>query len=102
MGGMQSLLVGTPQGADLVGHWYTDTPANPAIGAVKTALDITADGHYHYHFQISETGLFQAADGKWTRSRPGVLPVTGTYKFDGGSHVTTASSDGTTQWVRAN
>jgi hypothetical protein len=101
MGGMQSMLVGTSQGQGLVGHWYTDTPANAAIGAVKTALDVSADGHYRYHFQISETGIFQAADGKWTRTRANHMPVTGTYKFDGGSRVTTAGSDGTISWVRA-
>jgi hypothetical protein len=102
MGGMQSMLVGVSKGQSLVGHWYTDTPANGAIGAVRTALDISAAGRYHYHFQISESGIFQAADGKWSRARPGSIQVTGTYKFDGSNRVVTVNGDGTTTWVRAN
>jgi len=105
--GAQSVLVGNPSGnvprnplSRVIGHWYTDTPANPAIGAVKTSLDITADGHYRYWFQIAESGMWQAADGKWTRTPSGSVPVSGTYKFDGHDRVTCASSAGTTIWKR--
>jgi len=105
--GAQSVLVGNPSGAApnsplsrVIGHWYTDTPANAAIGAVKTSLDITADGHYRYWFQIAESGLWQAADGKWTRTPSGSVPVSGTYKFDGHDRVTCASSVGSTVWKR--
>jgi hypothetical protein len=105
--GAQSILVGNPTGnvprnplSRVIGHWYTDTPANAAIGAVKTSLDITADGHYRYWFQITESGMWQAADGKWTRTPSGSVPVSGTYKFDGHDRVICASSAGTTTWKR--
>jgi hypothetical protein len=103
----QSLLVGTPAGnsgdaiGPLEGHWYTNTPANGALGAVSTALDITPDGRYHYRFDISETGLWQASNGNWTRTPQGALPASGTYQFDGSDQVTCASSAGVTVWQRA-
>jgi len=106
-GGAQSMLVGNPSGAApgdalgaVIGHWYTDTPANAAIGAVKTSLDITADGHYRYSFHIAESGMWQAADGRWTRTPSGSVPVSGTYKFDGHDRVTCAGNGGTTIWKR--
>ncbi|HVZ68031.1 MAG TPA: toll/interleukin-1 receptor domain-containing protein [Rhizomicrobium sp.] len=106
-GGAQSVLVGNPSGAApdsplsrVIGHWFTDTPANAAIGAVKTSLDITPDGRYRYYFQIAESGMWQAADGKWTRTPSGSVPVTGTYKFDGHDRVICASNGGTTIWKR--
>jgi hypothetical protein len=104
--GSQSMLVGTPDNAGdeafapLVGHWYTDTPANYSIGAVKTSLDIGHDGRYRYAFTISETGLWQAADGKWTRTPQGGMPVTGTYKFDGHDSVSCAASTGVAIFTR--
>ncbi len=105
-GGAQSMLVGTSTGnpgeaiGPLVGHWYTNTPANPAIGAVKTSLDIGHDGRYHYHFEIAENGMWQAADGKWTRTPQGGIPTSGTYKFDGRDSVTSAAANGVTVWKR--
>lgn len=101
LGTQQSMLVGTSTGAGLTGHWYTHTPANPAIGAVDTALDITPDGRYHYHFRIAESGVWQAGDGKWTRSPQGMQPVSGTYTFEGRDRVTAVASTGTTVWTRA-
>ncbi len=105
--GAQSTLVGISDGkpgeelAPVIGHWYTDTPANPAIGAVKTSLDITHDGRYRYRFHISESGMWQAADGKWTRTaQQGGMPVSGTYKFDGHDRVTCAAATGITVWKR--
>jgi hypothetical protein len=103
----ESLLVGTPLGnssdaiGPLVGHWYTHTPANGALGAVTTALDITSDGHYHYRFDISESGLWQASNGNWTRTPQAALPVSGTYQFHGSDQVTCAASSGVTVWERA-
>jgi TIR domain len=99
-GTQQSMLVGKSGGAGLTGHWYTHTPANPAIGAVTTSLDVTPDGRYHYHFAIGESGVWQAADGKWTRSPQGMMPTSGTYKFNGADRVTCAASNGATVWKR--
>jgi hypothetical protein len=104
--GSQSTLVGLSDGrpgeilGPLMGHWYTDTPANPAIGAVKTYLDITHDGRYRYRFRIAESGMWQAADGKWTRTPQGGIPASGTYKFDGHDRVTCAAANGVTIWKR--
>ena len=101
-GTVQSMLVGTPSGrAGLAGHWYTHTPANGALGAVATALDITPDGRYHYHFDIAESGVWQAADGKWTRTPQGALPASGTYQFKGSDQVTCVATSGVTVWTRA-
>ena len=99
-GMQQSTLVGTPAGPGLAGHWYVHSPANPMSGAVTASLDITGDGHYRYHFLVEESGMWQAADGKWTRSPQGMTPVSGTYKFDGSREVTCVASNGTTVWKR--
>jgi hypothetical protein len=104
----QSVLLGTAQGrageaiGPLVGHWYTHTPANGILGAVSTSLDVTHDGHYHYHFDIAESGIWQASDGKWTRTPQGAITVSGTYKFDGSNHVTCAAANGVTTFDRVN
>lgn len=106
-GTAQSILVGTPLGSSgdgigpLVGRWYTHTPANGALGAVTTGLDITPDGSYHYHFDIAEFGLWHASDGNWSMTPQGALPSSGTYQFNGSDQVTCASKDGVTVWVRA-
>ena len=99
--GMQSMLVGTPSvPAGLAGHWYTHTPANGLLGAVTTSLDITQDGSYHYRFSIAETGMWQAADGKWTRTPQGAPVVSGTYQFKGSDQVICVAAAGATTWVR--
>lgn len=102
-GSSQSILVGNPSGASgplarVAGHWHADT--NTVIGAVKTALDITPDGHYTYTFSIAETGMFDAKDGKWTRTPQGGAPIGGTYKFDGRNKVAVATSQGSSDWKR--
>jgi hypothetical protein len=104
----QSVLVGTAQGRQgeaigpIVGHWYTHTPANGTLGAVTTSLDVKYDGHYHYHFDIAESGIWQASDGKWRRTPQGAVPVSGTYKFSGTNRVTCAAANGVTAWIRTN
>jgi TIR domain len=105
-GTTQSVLLGTPQGREgkaigpLVGHWYTHTQANGLLGDVTTSLDITDDGRYRYHFDIAESGIWQASNGKWTRTPAGSTPVSGTYKFDDRNHVTCVAATGTTVWAR--
>jgi hypothetical protein len=101
LGTGQSILMGNSSGPGIVGHWYTDTPSVGPIDAIQTSLDVTPDGRYHYRFRFSEAGTFEAKDGKWTRTRPNTLPVTGTYKFDGGDRVTAAGGGGVTVWVRS-
>jgi hypothetical protein len=100
-GTAQSMLVGTPSApSGLAGHWYTHTPASGVLGAVTTSLDITADGRYDYRFNIAETGMWQAADGKWTRTPQGAPVVSGTYQFKGSSEVVCVAASGATTWSR--
>jgi hypothetical protein len=100
-GTVLSMLVGTPAAPNgIAGHWYTHTPANGILGAVATSLDITADGRYHYRFDIAESGAWQAADGKWTRTPQGALPASGTYQFKGPNQATCAAASGVTVWSR--
>jgi hypothetical protein len=96
-----SMLVGTPAAPNgIAGHWYTHTPANGILGAVTTSLDITRDGRYHYRFNIAESGVWQAADGKWTRTPQSALPASGTYQFNGANQVTCAAASGVMVWSR--
>jgi len=99
-GSAQSILPGSAQGPGLAGHWAAHTPAMGPLDAASTALDITPDGHYQFHFQFQQTGLFQTGDGTWSRNKPGQPPVTGTFKFDGKNRVTAAGGGGVTIWVR--
>ena len=107
-GTAQSVLLGTAQGRKdeairpLIGHWHTHTPANGILGAVTTSLDVTDDGRYHYHFDIAESGIWQASNEKWTRTPQGATPVSGAYKFDGNDRVTCAAASGVTVWKRVN
>ena len=104
----QSVLLGIAQGhkdeaiGPLIGHWHTHTLANGILGAVTTSLDVTDDGRYHYHFDIAESGIWQASNEKWTRTPQGATPVSGTYRFDGSDRVTCAAASGVTVWKRMN
>jgi hypothetical protein len=95
-----SMLVGAPDATGLVGHWTTHTPANGILGAVTTNLDVTANGHYHYHFDIAESGAWQAANGKWSTTPANALARTSNYRFDSSDQVTLASDIGTWIWKR--
>jgi hypothetical protein len=95
------MLVGTPEArTGLLGNWYTHTPASGVLGAVTTSLDITADGRYHYRFDIAESGIWQAAEGKWTRTPQGAPVVSGTYQFKGSNEVICVAAAGATTWSR--
>lgn len=96
----QSMLAGAAIATGLTGHWFTHTAPNGILGAVTTTLDVTANGHYHYHFDIAEDGSWQAANGKWTTTPEGAVPRTSGYKFDGSDRVTLASDIGTWVWKR--
>ena len=96
-----SMLVGAPGAAGLTGHWTTRTPPNGKVGTVTTSLDVTADGHYHYHFDIAESGSWQAADNRWTTTPENAAARTSGYKFDGSDRLTMASDLGTSVWKRA-
>jgi hypothetical protein len=96
-----SMLLGTSQGPGMTGEWMTDSAETPVFDATKTSLTITADGRYHYKFDFLESGTFQAANGNWTRLRPGAAPQTGNYKFDSSSQVTTANGRAKFVWQRS-
>lgn len=63
-------------------------------------LVITADGHYRYSLVVKEQGVWQAADGKFSRTPQNGVAINGTYKFDGSSRVTTASPKDTYVWKK--
>jgi hypothetical protein len=100
-GASLSMLAGAPGATGLTGHWTTHTSASGILGAVTTSLDVTANGHYHYHFDIAEAGAWQAANGKWTTTPENAAARTSNYKFDGSDRVTLASDIGTWIWKRA-
>ena len=97
-------LIGTPSGPGITGHWSGHRPRRPWARWMPshTSLDITADGHYHYSFRFSEAGIFEAADGKWTRNRVGSMLSDGHLSsLDGNDRVTVAGGGGVTIWARA-
>ena len=65
-----------------------------------STLDITGGGHYTFHITSTEKGIWQAADGKFTRTPQNGVPINGTYRFDGSSQVTVASPKDTYVWKR--
>jgi hypothetical protein len=44
--------------------------------------------------------VWQAADGKWTRTPQGALAASGTYQFKGSNQVSCAAASGVTVWSR--
>ncbi len=103
---VQAMLAGTPAGQvfgavpPIAGHWHADVRVAGRMAETSAVLDIAADGRYRFRGQTRDSGLWEAADGKWTR-RPQDAPVeSGTYRFDGPDRVTTAGITGTTVWRR--
>ncbi|HEY4123725.1 MAG TPA: toll/interleukin-1 receptor domain-containing protein [Rhizomicrobium sp.] len=84
--------------AKIAAHWvfHDRTTVVPS----DSDLTITGDGHYRFHTTVHERGIWQAADGKWSRTSQNVPQISGTYIFDGSSKVTVASSTGTIVWTR--
>jgi len=72
-------------------HWRSRDPNS----SNDSTLDIAADGHYTFRIVSTEKGIWQAADGKLTRTPQNGVPISGTYKFNGSSQVTVASSKDT-------
>ena len=95
-----SMLVGDTQGPGLTGQWTTSTAATPTFDATRTSLQVSAQGRYHYQFDFSESGSFQAHDGTITQLRQGAAPQSGRYKFDGPDQVTAGASGVTFVWRR--
>ncbi len=99
----QTTYVGTPDPkasgptAKIAATWHFRN----ALGiASDNTLVITADGHYRYSLSVKERGVWQAADGKWSRTPQNGIQLAGTYKFDGSSRVTVAGSKDTFVWKR--
>ena len=74
--------------------------ATPTFDAVRTSLQISAQGRYHYQFDFSESGNFQAHDGTITQVRQGAAPQSAHYKFDGPDQVTAGGNGVTFVWRR--
>jgi len=103
---MDAVLMGRPSGSPdrgigpLVGHWRSASGETGMLDKLTTSLDVTPEGRYSYRFDVAESGIWEATDGKWTRSAIGAAPVAGTYKFDDSNHVTCVSATGETVWKR--
>ncbi len=112
---LATFMVGQPAGGhgvkDIAGKWHiggegapatsTNAGVNGVLGPARLDLTISSDGHYQIQFGMEESGIWQAADGKWTRTPPSGMATTGTYHFDGGNKVTIASATGATEWTRS-
>lgn len=106
-GKWQSMLFGTPAataapGLELVtGSWRLWSPDVMGVRVVSHQLAITSDSRFTYGLETEENGLFDAKDGRWTRStdkQP--VPVTGVYAFASSDRLTLSSSNGTATWTR--
>jgi hypothetical protein len=103
---LDAVLVGRPSGSPsedlgpLVGHWHSASGATGMLEKLTTSLDVTLSGRYSYRFNVAESGIWEATDGKWTRTAIGAAPVAGTYKFDGSDQVTCVAATGETVWKR--
>lgn len=103
---MDAVLMGRPsQTSDgslgpITGHWRSASAATGMLDKLTTSLDVTPEGRYAYRFDVAESGIWEATNGKWTRTAMGAAPVTGTYKFADNDHVTCVAATGETVWKR--
>jgi len=82
--------------AKVTAHWRS----RDVNSSNDSTLDIAADGHYTFRITSTEKGIWQAADGKVTRTPQNGVPISGTYKFDGSSQVTVATPKDTYVWKK--
>jgi hypothetical protein len=89
---------------------YTAAPGlngSDPDNAVTASLRITPAGQYTLTYGLREKGLWNAADGKWTRQVPsgnGFAPPStdgGTYTFTGRDRVTLFDQYGSSTWQRS-
>ena len=104
-GNMQTLDV-------LAGAWdpqqFAGAPGLNSAGgtnAVAAELVISANGRYTLTYSLSESGLWHAANGNWTRQVPsgGYSPPNtdgGTYTFRGRNQVSLFDQFGSSIWKR--
>jgi TIR domain len=94
-----SVFVGKPT-KGIVGQWHT-TPIQIAYRMWNTELAIAADGTYRYRLSRLETGILEAADGKWTATFGREPPDIANYRFDGLDLVTVNWPIGSIAFQRA-
>ena len=84
----------------LIGSWRD---RNGMIGydTYVIDLDIRADNTYRLKLSRSEQGVFEADNGKWTRTPQFGPASSGTYTFNGADAVTVVSSNSSMQWKRS-
>ena len=116
--GTMSWVGGEPgdSGLFLQGNaWQVDFAGKPTNGIVGSwrdkngmigydtyviDLDINADNTYRLRLSRTEQGVFEADNGKWTRTPQVGPPSSGTYSFSGSGLVTVVSSNSSIQWKR--
>ena len=80
----------TGPAASIAASWNTIFPPTP-VGPAMRYLEIVPEGQYRYRAELKDRGIWQGADGKWSRQRQNGMEVRGTYRFDGPDRVTLAS-----------
>ncbi|HVP85754.1 MAG TPA: toll/interleukin-1 receptor domain-containing protein [Rhizomicrobium sp.] len=82
--------------AKVAAHWRSRDPNS----SNDSTLNIAGDGHYTFHITSTEKGIWEAKDGKLTRTPQNGVPINATYHFDGSSQVTVASPKDTFVWKK--
>jgi hypothetical protein len=85
-GRLGSVFVGKPT-KGVVGQWHT-SQIQLAYRMWDTELAIAAEGSYRYRLSRVETGILEAADGKWTATFGRGPPDVANYRFDDRDAVT--------------
>ena len=84
----------------VIGQWH-DKNAMIGYDTYALDLDIGVDSTYRLRVSRAETGLFEAKNGRWTRTPNAGPPVSGTYTFSSADLVTMVSSNSSIRWRRS-
>jgi hypothetical protein len=95
-----SSFVGKPT-KGIVGQWHTPQ-IQLAYRMWDPELTIAAEGTYRYRLSRVETGILDAANGKWTATFGTGPPDIANYRFDGRDAVTVSWPIGSITFQRAN
>jgi hypothetical protein len=104
---IQITLPGKPEAAAqgplaaVAGRWSSSSPSYGTGATITLALEIVPEGRYSFHAGSHESGLWQAENGKWTRTPQNRAPLRGTYEFEGSDRVRCVDGTGVTVWTRA-
>jgi hypothetical protein len=84
----------------IVGEWSCDAKT-PGQGTTRNTVTIGVDGSYRILVTVEEIGLWEAQEGKWTRTPSGIQPnlavppLSGSYSFEDSDTLSYGSPSGT-------